>query len=100
MFETILIDEFMGLRPQYVIDVREADEYASGHIQGSVNMPLSTFEQTISQLDPATPYYVVCRSGARSQKACVIAAACGLRVTNVLGGVSAYRGHLVETAKK
>ena len=33
-----------------VVDVREPDEFASGHIQGSVNVPLSTFAEKASRI--------------------------------------------------
>ena len=49
-----------------VIDVREPMEYASGHISGSLNIPLSR----ISQADlPRGPLVLVCQSGNRSAKA-------------------------------
>ncbi|MCP9842026.1 rhodanese-like domain-containing protein [Synechococcus sp. J7-Johnson] len=49
-----------------VIDVREPMEYASGHISGSLNVPLSR----ITQADlPSGPLVLVCQSGNRSAKA-------------------------------
>ena len=49
-----------------VIDVREPVEYASGHIAGSLNVPLSR----ITQADlPSGPLVLVCHSGNRSAKA-------------------------------
>ena len=49
-----------------VIDVREAMEYAGGHIAGSLNVPLSR----ITQADlPRRPLVLVCQSGNRSAKA-------------------------------
>ena len=48
-----------------VIDVREPMEYAGGHIDGSLNVPLSR----ISQADlPSGPLVLVCQSGNRSAK--------------------------------
>ncbi|MFN7897065.1 MAG: rhodanese-like domain-containing protein [Cyanobacteriota bacterium] len=49
-----------------VIDVREPMEYASGHINGSLNIPLAR----IAQADlPRGPLVLVCQSGNRSAKA-------------------------------
>jgi rhodanese-related sulfurtransferase len=49
-----------------VIDVREPMEYASGHISGSLNIPLAR----ITQADlPGGPLVLVCQSGNRSAKA-------------------------------
>ena len=52
-----------------VVDVREADEFAAGHIPGAVNMPLSEFQAT--QLpDPGDKTLVLnCLGGKRSAMA-------------------------------
>ena len=58
--------EQLAARAVAVIDVREPMEYASGHISGSLNIPLSR----ISQADlPRGPLVLVCQSGNRSAKA-------------------------------
>ena len=50
-----------------VIDVREPMEFASGHIAGSLNVPLSR----LAQADlPQGPLVLVCQSGNRSRKGC------------------------------
>ena len=53
-------------RSVLVVDVREADEFAAGHIPGSLNMPLSTFQP--SKLpDPGERQLVLtCLGGKRS----------------------------------
>lgn len=50
-----------------VLDVREPDEFASGHVPGSRNVPLD--QVLISGLDgaPTGPVYVLCQSGNRSR---------------------------------
>ncbi len=53
-----------------LIDVREADEFASGHLPGAINLPLSDFLERYEELDKDKPYYIICRSGARSAQAC------------------------------
>ena len=54
-----------------VIDVRTAEEYASGHVADSLNIDVSSssFEDEIGALDPAAEYVVYCRSGNRSSQA-------------------------------
>jgi len=54
-----------------IVDVRTAEEYAQGHIEGAVNIPVenSDFIDQVSQLDPNGTYAVYCRSGNRSQAA-------------------------------
>ncbi|MBX9470632.1 rhodanese-like domain-containing protein [Microcella sp.] len=54
-----------------VIDVRTPAEFASGHLEGAVNIDVQSadFESRISELDPAGTYFVYCRSGNRSGQA-------------------------------
>jgi phage shock protein E len=51
-----------------IIDVRSADEFASGHLQGAVNLNVEdgTLQGALSSLDPSDSYIVYCRSGRRS----------------------------------
>ena len=77
-----------------LIDVREADEYASGHVPGATNLPLSDFLERYEELDKDKPYYIICRSGARSAQACAFLEEEGYDVTNVAGGTSAWLGDL------
>ena len=57
--------EQLGRQRVAVIDVREPMEYASGHIAGSLNIPLSRLHQ--AEL-PQGPLVLVCQSGTRSAK--------------------------------
>lgn len=52
-----------------LLDVREVDEYRSGHAKGSVNIPLFLLPAEIDRLDRNRPIVVVCLSGARSSQA-------------------------------
>ncbi|ATQ67558.1 MULTISPECIES: rhodanese-like domain-containing protein [Methylosinus] len=53
-----------------LIDVREADEYASGHIEGALFNPLSRFDPTqIPRPAENQTIVVYCRSGKRSVNA-------------------------------
>lgn len=51
-----------------VIDVRTAEEYAAGHLQGAVNIDVegSDFGTEVAKLDPAGTYVVYCHSGRRA----------------------------------
>lgn len=67
-----------------VVDVRTVQEYQSGHLPGSVNIPLDQLAGKISALKKKnTPIITVCRSGARS------GAAVGMLKGN---GIEAYNG--------
>ena len=50
------------------IDVRSAEEFAGGHLEGALNIPHESIEASISELALATntPIYLYCRSGRRS----------------------------------
>ena len=91
--------EARALRRGTVLDVRNADEFAHGHIDGALFMPLHIVPLRVSELDRSETYYVVCESGGRSGQACAYLAAQGYDVRSVQGGMSAWRaaGHPVET---
>ena len=55
--------------PIKLIDVREHDEWMSGHISGATLIPLGTVPERLDEFVGA-PTYVICRSGGRSMHAC------------------------------
>jgi rhodanese-related sulfurtransferase len=73
-----------------VLDVREPDELASGRIAGSVNIPLGQLRRRVGELDRATRFVTVCRSGRRSQTAAELLTGAGLDVANLDGGMSRW----------
>lgn len=81
-----------------LVDVREPDEYALGHVPGAVMVPLGTVPDQVDAFG-GHPTYVICRSGARSLRACEFLAAAGREVVNVAGGTMAWidAGYAVET---
>lgn len=58
-----------------LIDVREPDEFASGHVPGAVSMPLSRFDPT--NLPQSVPVILMCKAGSRSANALSRAHAAG-----------------------
>ncbi|GGD67594.1 rhodanese-like domain-containing protein [Paenibacillus nasutitermitis] len=79
-----------------VIDVREPDEWESGHIAEAVSIPLSQFVERVGELsDFEEPFYLVCRSGNRSGKACDYLSAQGFEVINMVGGMLSWPGKVV-----
>lgn len=73
-----------------LIDVREPDEYADGHVPGAVLIALGTVADRIDVFRGDGPTYVICRSGARSMKACELVHDTGIDVANVAGGTLAW----------
>lgn len=73
-----------------LIDVREPIEYEEAHVAGAVLVPLGTVPDNLDQFRGDGPVYVICRSGARSLRACQYVAAHGIEAVNVAGGTMAW----------
>lgn len=66
-----------------IIDVRTSDEFRSGHIPQSQNIPLLQLEQEIAIIKQKNkPVITVCQSGARSGMAATILKKAGIEVVN------------------
>jgi phage shock protein E len=52
-----------------IIDVRTKGEFASGHIKGSVNIPLQNLQNNLSKIKKDKPVITCCASGMRSASA-------------------------------
>jgi phage shock protein E len=53
-----------------LVDVRTVEEFASGHLSGAVNIPVSELERRLTELGPkGQPVVVYCASGFRSASA-------------------------------
>jgi len=73
-----------------LIDVREADEYAEVRAAGTRLVPLGEVPERIGEFPRDGAVYVICRSGARSLRACEFLRANGVDATNVAGGTLAW----------
>lgn len=52
-----------------IIDVRTKREYLSGHIQGSINIPLNELQEGVKNLNKKSVIIICCASGMRSASA-------------------------------
>lgn len=78
-----------------VLDVRSADEYSSGHIPHSINLPLaSVYDIDSVAPDKDAPLCLYCHSGARSAQAASILRSKGYSRVKNLGGILSYSGEL------
>lgn len=77
-----------------IIDVREDEEVAMGKIPGAKHIPLGQIPDYLEKLDKNEHYYLVCRSGGRSGRACEFLEQHGFRATNVAGGMLAWEGDM------
>lgn len=76
-----------------VLDVREQDEYSTGHIGGAVLLPVGTINaDTASKVIPSkdTTVLVYCRSGNRSKKASAALAKLGYTNIYEIGGITTW----------
>lgn len=49
-----------------IVDVRSEAEFAFGHKEGSINIPLSVLKDRMKELDNTKPVILCCASGSRS----------------------------------
>ena len=76
-----------------VVDVREAAEFAFGHIPSAISVPLG--ELASAGLDKTKQIYVVCRTGNRSDVACQMLKEQGYaNVKNVIPGMVEWQGNI------
>lgn len=76
-----------------VLDVREAEEFARGHVPNSRHLPVGQIDKRVSELQKfkARPLIVVCHSGSRSGAACGALRKHGFeKVFNLAGGMGAW----------
>lgn len=65
-----------------IVDVRTPDEFRSGHVAGSINIPLDRIPDQLKKIAKDKPVITCCRSGARSGAAADILKQAGYEVYN------------------
>ena len=79
-----------------LLDVREPDEFAEGHIEGAVNIPLGNIQAAEQHFpDKSTKIYVHCLSGGRSASAVESLESMGYADVTNIGGIGGYAGAMV-----
>ena len=73
-----------------LIDVRQPNEYEAGHVPGAVLVPLASVPDTLDVFASDAPTFVICKTGARSYRACEFLEDQGLEAINVEGGTMAW----------
>ena len=85
--------EMMDTQEVIILDVREQDEYDSGHIPGAVLLPVGSIdEDTATEVIPEkdSTVLVYCRSGNRSKTASSALAELGYTNIYEFGGISTW----------
>lgn len=85
------VESFRNTKNAMLLDVRTEEEYAQGHIKQSINLPLQKIEEASLIIpDLATPLFVYCRSGARSETAVNRLRNMGYTNAENIGGIIHY----------
>ncbi|MFG2711250.1 rhodanese-like domain-containing protein [Streptomyces goshikiensis] len=78
----------------FVLDVREDDEWAAGHVEGALHIPMSDFVARFGELTEAVEdgrrVHVMCRVGGRSAQVTQYLVRQEIDAVNVDGGMQAW----------
>ncbi|WP_280770420.1 CoA-disulfide reductase [Salipaludibacillus daqingensis] len=83
------IDEIVA-NGGYLVDVRDPLEVEMGSIPGSVNIPLDTLRDRLTELPAEQPIYITCQVGLRGYLATRILEQNGFQPINLSGGYKTY----------
>ncbi len=90
-----LIDE--GGSEYYLLDVRTAGEYESGHIPTAYNVPVDSIPEAVPEVYKDKLIIVYCRSGARSSRAKSMLEEAGFSRVYDFGGISKWEAETVSS---
>ena len=100
-YQTITSEEamkrFVEETDYIIIDVRTIEEYESGHIPGSINIPNETIQEEIEEKipDKNQVIYIYCRSGNRSAQSAKKLVDLGYQNIYDFGGINTWTGEIV-----
>ncbi len=78
------------------LDVRTEEEYADGHIEGFLNIPVDELRERLGEIEKGKPIYLICQSGLRSYIASRILLGSGFECYNFSGGFRFYNAVIRE----
>ncbi len=70
-----------------ILDVREPDEWAAGHIPDAMHIPMNEVPERIGELDVDRLVVAVCHSGRRSGEVAIYLSRLGISAENMPGGM-------------
>ena len=95
-FQRITIDtakEKIDSEECTIVDVRQQDEWDSGHVKNAVHIPVDEILSKIDQLPDTGSLLFICAAGARSALACELVASMGIeseRLFNIEEGTPSW----------
>lgn len=84
--------DFSAVTDRVLLDVREDDEWASGHVRGALHIPLGDVPARLGEIDPDAELFVICHGGGRSERVVQYLEQAGYDGANVEGGMIAWLG--------
>ena len=75
----------------FLLDVREHDEWAAGHVPGALHIPLGQLSARAGEVARDRAVYVICRTGDRSGYAARALAGAGWQAHNVADGMQGWQ---------
>ncbi len=95
--------QLINRQPAVIVDVRDAGEFASGHIRKAFNLPVGELPQRMRELEKFKdkPILLYCATGARSAKAATFLRKHGFgSVHNLGGGITRWRGENLPVTRE
>jgi len=85
-----------------VIDIRDSERYAEGHILGGRNMPIATLEKKMASLKPykEQPLVITCITGRGASKVAAVLKKQGFQVAVLQGGIQGWLAAGLPLTKK
>ncbi len=80
----------LGSTSAVLLDVREPDEFARGHLEGAVNLPLSQLRKRVEDVPRGRELWVYCAAGQRAYFAQRLLMQRGFDAKNLSGGFTTY----------
>lgn len=74
----------------HVVDVREVEEFESGHVPNAHLIPLNTVPDRVAEIPSGETVWLICQGGVRSMKAANYLEAQGFDVVSVAGGTGSW----------
>nr|WP_239456619.1 rhodanese-like domain-containing protein [Nocardioides solisilvae] len=86
------LDSFAAAHAEggFVLDVREDDEFRSGHVPGAHHVPMQEVPDRLDELPRDQRVHVICRSGSRSRQVVDYLRSQGVDAANVADGTGGW----------
>ncbi len=87
------VENMKSIPGAVLLDVRSENEFAGGHIPGSINIPVEKISEAEHIIrDHNTPVFIYCLRGTRSRRTAGAMKKLGYQQVKSIGGIAAYKG--------